>query len=291
MRWLLQGGPDAIKHKERIHPIVTFFFHYVVVAAGMRIAHDAIVDAVYGNYDTGKCETSSETLGRRRFFVARFLAIYFLAYFCIRLALRWREKPYKFYSEFYGQTFLCSVTIFNSALGFHCNRPIIAQAFCVAVGIDQLLWYFDIAGYLFFGTFPIGVCKYLFKPGSTWLDRITSSHHLWTIPLVLWVCGGVFHWLALPLSFIVVPLNVIISHAMTPIAIRIPGKDDEEDLYLNVNLSHEVWADIKLKILMIGEVPYAVRLICWWYILNTVIFGLLYGFSILVSDRSNQTLC
>ena len=62
----------------------------------------------------------------------------------------------------------------------------------------------------------------------------------WKIPLVLWVCGGVFHWLALPLSFIVVPLNVIISHAMTPIAIRIPGKDDEEDLYLNVNLSHEV---------------------------------------------------
>lgn len=295
MRWFLQGGPDAKKHKERTHPIVTFIFHYVAVTAVIFFAHDALVDAVspyLGNSDRKECVVSSDMI-RRRQIVGRFLAIYFSLYFCVRLALQRKSKPYLFYAEFYQQTFMCSVTVANSAFGFYCNRPIVAQAFCVAVGIDQLLWYFDIVGFLFLGTFPIGVCKYLFKPGSNWINRITSSHHLWTIPLVLWVSGGVFHWLALPLSFVLVPISVFISHSMTPVAIRTSKEDDGQDLYLNINLSHEMWADVKLRIFLIGErkFPYVVRLISWWYILNILTFSILCGISKVTTGGSTTSIC
>jgi len=140
--WLLQEGPNARKHKEWIHPIVTFVVHYAVVTTSMIFVHDALVDAVSkqnGNTDEKECIVSPELI-RRRQIVARFLAMYFLLYFCVRLALRWKDQRYLFYSEFYQSTFMCSVTIVNASFSFFYNRPIVAQAFCIAIGIDQLLW-------------------------------------------------------------------------------------------------------------------------------------------------------
>ena len=142
MRWLLQEGPDAKKHKGRAHPIITFFLHYTIVTASAFFAHDVFAVAArtkFGNPDDKECGASSEMM-RRWHIVGAFLAFYFFFYFLIRLGLQWRSKPYQLYSEFYQQTFMCSVTIFNSALGFHYDRPIISQSFCIAVGIDQLLW-------------------------------------------------------------------------------------------------------------------------------------------------------
>lgn len=142
MRWLLQEGPDAKKHKERAHPITTFVLHYVVVTSTTFFAHDALVDAAsqrMGNNFSKECSSSSEMMKRRQI-VGLFLAIYFWIYFCVRLTLQRKSKAYLFYCEFYQQTFMCSVTIINSALSFLFNRPIVSQAFCVAVGIDQLLW-------------------------------------------------------------------------------------------------------------------------------------------------------
>ena len=93
------------------------------------------------------------------------------------------------------------------------------------------------------GTFPAGVCKYLLR--NNWINRITSCHHLWTIPLVFWGCGGVFHWLAVPLSGIIIILNVLLSRWMTPISIENLGdEDDEKYLYLNINLSHEMVSSV-----------------------------------------------
>jgi len=241
-RWLLQQGPDAKKHKGPAHPIITFVLHYIVVTVSAFFAHDVFVVwtlKYFGNSDDKECTVSPE-MRRRRRIVGIFLASYFSFYFCIRLALQWKSKPYKLYSEFYQQTFMCSMTIFNSALSLYCDRPIVSHAFCILVGMDQLMWYIDIVGYILLGAFPIGVCKYLFKPGFNWVNRFTSSHHLWTIPLVLWSSGGNFHWLALPLSFVLVPVTVFMSRCMIPVAIRSPKEHGEQDLYLNINLSQEM---------------------------------------------------
>ena len=141
MRWLLQEGPDAKKHKGRTHPIITFVIHYIVVIATTFFAHDVLVDALAPNLrePNHECHDSTETI-RRRQNVGRFLATYFCLYFCARLFHQWKSNPHLMYSEFYGQTFMCSVTIASSAISFCYNKPIVSQAFCIAVGIDQLLW-------------------------------------------------------------------------------------------------------------------------------------------------------
>jgi len=128
-----------MKHKEGIHPIVTFLFHYGVVGTAVPFAHDILIDT-FSKADGLKCIISLE-MNRRRQYTARFLATYFILYFCVRLARRRKGKSYLFYSEFYSITFNCSVTIVMSALSFYSNRPIVAQAFCIAVGMDHLMWW------------------------------------------------------------------------------------------------------------------------------------------------------
>jgi len=140
--WLLQGGPNAAKHRGKAHPLVTFFLHYAVVAWATVAAHDWMVEKWTVEDAATTCTPTS-----RRQFVGMFMAVYFVLCFSWRLALRW-QSPVDFYIEFYKQTFLCSVTIFHAALGLSTNRTILAQSFCVAVGIDQILWYVDLLGYL-----------------------------------------------------------------------------------------------------------------------------------------------
>ena len=138
MRWLIQEGPDAKKHKEWAHPVVTFVIHYALVISATFYAHDVIVDWASRNLKE-ECDVPSERIQRRQL-VGQFLGLYFLMYFAIRLALQWNSKPYLFNVVFYEQTFMCSATIVSSALGFCFHRPLISQAFCITVGIDQLLW-------------------------------------------------------------------------------------------------------------------------------------------------------
>ena len=151
--WLSQEGPTSRKHKECIHPVVTFVVHYIIVINIIIIVHDALVHttSVYFEEDgvnkivdedtNYNCIESSILIIRRKY-VAWFFALYFFLCLSVRLALQWKTKQsYKFYCEYYQMTFLCSVTIMNVSIGFFLNRPIIAQSFCLAVGIDQFLWY------------------------------------------------------------------------------------------------------------------------------------------------------
>mmetsp|Transcript_34317 Transcript_34317/g.38417 ORF Transcript_34317/g.38417 Transcript_34317/m.38417 type:complete len:298 (-) Transcript_34317:818-1711(-) len=296
--WLSQEGPTSRKHKEWMHPVVTFVVHYISVINLIIIVHDALVHTTSVYFEKGNVNDivdedtinnciESSILIRRQKYVACFFALYFFLCLGVRLALQWKTKQsYTFYCEYYQMTFLCSVTIMNVSISFFFNRPIIAQSFCLAVGIDQFLWYFDLAGYFLCGIFPAGVCTYLSR--NNWVHRITSSHHLWTIPLVFWGCGGVFHWLAIPLSGIVIILNVFLSRWMTPISIL--GEDDEKSLYLNINLSHEMWRDVTF-FNPTPYAPYLVRLIFWWYLTNVIVFAILCGISRLFYYGSNSTTC
>ena len=268
-------------------------------------------------------------LVRRQRTVAKFLTLYIIWYFGFRLKIHHQQQQQQqlqqqygqesslvaWTVEFYRQTFLCSGTLVLSCVGFWTERPIIASAHIVAVGIDQLLWYVDLLGYFLFtkGKFIIGCTRYLFWDGTTWSSRLTSTHHLWTIPLVLWACRGI-DILALPLSFVVVTTNVLLSRWLTPIRIDIPpvaedeliSKTSQQDnnncsrninddqssrsplppktttklttsLYLNLNLAHELWSDIPFKFLRYGEesIPYLIRLLVVWFICNTLVYGLL----------------
>ena len=129
--------------------------HYSCVAISTVLVHDWMVDLYKTSYlsdDDGSCLLFP--LHRRN--VGQFLALYFICYQSWRLALVRNEPPAALYCEFYRQTFLCSVTIFNAAVGLYSNRPIIATSFCVAVGIDQLLWYVDLIVYF---TWYVDFCR------------------------------------------------------------------------------------------------------------------------------------
>jgi len=142
IRWLREEGPKASKHRGKWHPLTTFVLHYGIVTAVTMSVHDwwlSMQDIPLLPFCTG------DDAGRQQS-VGIFLGIYFLVFFICRLILRWKDPDY--YIEFYKQTFLCSVTIFQGAIGFYTNRPILAQSFCVAVGIDQILWYVDLLGYI-----------------------------------------------------------------------------------------------------------------------------------------------
>jgi hypothetical protein len=98
----------------------------------------------------------------------------------------------------------------------------------------------------------------------------------------MWTTEG-FHFLALPLSGVVVTVNVFLSRWMTPISIRFHGKD-EKDLYLNLNMAHELWTDIQFEFLLVGQevLPYVIRLLIGWFLCNILVFGFLYGLSLLI---------
>ena len=176
--WLSEEGPTSRKHKGFIHPVVTFIVHYISVINIIIFVHDALIHSttttttttttasIYyekansdvninvnnnknGNdSENNNCIDYSIMIKRRQQYIACFLALYFCICLCVRLALQWKnikqqskQSYYKIYCEFYRMTFLCNVTIINVSISFFYNRPIIAQSFCLAVGIDQFLWY------------------------------------------------------------------------------------------------------------------------------------------------------
>jgi len=146
----------------------------------------------------------------------------------------------------------------------------------------------------FSGKFPVGVAKYLTWPQTTWATRVTCTHHLWTLPLLLSTSGGQVPPSALGLSFVFMVLNVCLSRAMIPLdvnqSVRVPqiqagsNNQDEKNFklikqskYLNVNLSHELWKDIKIGILQINyDNPpvflYLFRLLWRWQCFNTIVY-------------------
>jgi hypothetical protein len=82
------------------------------------------------------------------------------------------------------------------------------------------------------------------------------------------------HLISLPLSGFVVVSNVLLSRWMTPHSIAV-GKEIK---YLNINMAHELWTDIKMKFLLVYEdrFPYLVRLFVIWFTFNSIVFGLLF---------------
>lgn len=193
----------------------------------------------------------------------------------------------------YEFCWLCNVTLVMSAWAFVTGRPVLACAYAITVGIDQLLWYVDVIGFVCTGKFVVGVAKYLTWPGqSGWTSRITCTHHFWTIPAILYAFGAEsrprLHALSLPLSFVCMATNVVLSRWLIPSHVEFLINDDDGKVlsiahkYLNVNLSHELWKDITFDFLQInhGNPPvalYLFRLLWRWQGFNVLVFVFLYG--------------
>eukprot|EP00934_Nitzschia_sp_Nitz4_P003352 Nitzschia sp. Nitz4//scaffold3_size479765//182901//183505//NITZ4_000075-RA/size479765-snap-gene-0.127-mRNA-1//1//CDS//3329550683//3342//frame0 len=136
--WLFSRGPADPKHQSKLHPLVVFLLHYSIVAVATVSSHDSFLPSPL---DLGKNCTNPS----RQFRVGIFMWVYFICFMACRFYLYWNQQ---FYIELYKQTFLCSLTVFHTALGLSTGRPVLAEAFCIAVGIDQLLWWVDLGSYV-----------------------------------------------------------------------------------------------------------------------------------------------
>jgi hypothetical protein len=257
LSWLSQGGPYHLKHQHwRWHPIAVVLVHYVVTAIVSIVFHDLLLRLAgltplpLSSPTTTTCAVTQQEqppLFRLPLLsttvVAHGLIVYatwLLLWRTVVVAGRRTDTSCKQGSgshqqqqsknttsvtaaaavaaALYEYCWLCNVTLWMGALALYTHRPVLATAYCVTVGIDQLLWYVDILGYfLTGGRFVVGVAKYLIWPGNGhWTTRITCTHHLWTIPVLLGAVRGRMHSATLPLSAIVMTTNVLLSRWMIP---------------------------------------------------------------------------
>lgn len=177
--WLAHGDPRDPKHFGWLHPVSVFVVHYFLMFVTILPAHDGLVE--YYNFhkdgdatkmgDAGSILSASSctvdsTLQTLRDVTAVFLAAY--AAFVIVWRVFFRQEPgHKsgpVWYMLYDYCWLCNVSLWMGGWALHTGRPILAQALCVAVGIDQLSWYVDLIGYGLTRKWPIGCAKYLTWP-------------------------------------------------------------------------------------------------------------------------------
>ena len=279
-QWLQQDELHE-KHRRWRHPTVALFVHYIVVGLVSFSSHDWIVTNA----------SLQQPKLQQQIIIPFCLMAYATAILLWRLVI-FAPNTYILYEY----CWLCNVTLHLSAAALYFQRPLIAQACCVTVGIDQLLWYVDLLGFVWTGGHcPIGVAQYALQPETSWASRITATHHLWTIPLLLYATDtytvnsnnqGLSVW-ALPLSAILMVANVAASRFLTPHTVlhldasssKSPTKTRKA---INVNLAHALWKDITFDCLQINyDHPtvwvYLWRLLWRWQAFNTLVFLVLRG--------------
>lgn len=249
--------------------------HLALVLAGSFAIHDMVV---------GSPETSPDAIFSRLTSPSQryeCISSFFLVYYVFMIGLRCSAAA-DLRVPVYEVCWACNSAMLLSVFGPLTNRPLLASGGAIAVCIDQVLWYVDLLGYAAVRKFPVGVAKYLLWPETSNARRATSTHHLFTIPLVLWQVGGL-HLKALPISYGLVALHVILSRLLTPHVIFVKGGDDGKAMipqYLNLNLAHEVWRDIKFKFLQI-TVPnpfvYLPNLLVRWLLFNSIVFAAIFA--------------
>jgi hypothetical protein len=316
--WLSEKGSADVKHRGWHHPIAVCLLHYAVVFAVTFWTHDLLVRNLTTTSTTSSPNTQQVVANNSSIHypaqedaneepVSNRVGVVDIVCPCLLLysvwLLMWRlahHQPRHFGNcVLYEYCWLCNMTLNLSAVGLYCQRPVIAGACCVVVGIDQLLWYVDLTAYFLTGKFPVGVSKYVFWEGTNWKTRITCTHHIWTIPVLLYTSRGL-HWISFPLGIVIMITNVLLSRWMTPLHVVLPpafddlndddtkiklkdnpGSTPNDKKYLNVNLSHELWKDISIRQLQIHLDNPPVRVYLWrllwrWTVFNALVFGALY---------------
>ena len=308
IKYLNQSGPTHPKHggglqschqsaaafssSFPIHPLLAFIIHYSIAIPSIFIVHDTFFIPA---------EESSEETILRQMNISRFIFIYTCILFSTRCVSSFNAGRLRQHAVLYELTWLCNSTLVMGCITLGAfafvngwlfrRRPLVATACCISVSIDQVLWYVDLVGYISGGKFPVGVMKYLTWSQTLWIDRLTCTHHLWTIPTIIYASNVELGLDSFLLSVCIVTIKVCLSRWLTPHCIQVSKGDDgsgkEETLakqndpqrfrYLNVNLCHELWRDISFSLLQIShDKPpgwlYLWRLLWRWQLFNYLVF-------------------
>jgi len=241
--WLLNPNPKDTKHLSWPHPAAVM----LIGAIGTVIFCWYFAPLIEFFFPT----TTGSIPDYIRTRVGWFLFIYLFGLIKIKVDATGACALYEF-------LWACNIAFLMSICGLYWNKPNLVGASIVVIAIDQMLWYIDIGCYLTIGKFPIGVAKYLTWPENKLPKKIFSMHHLWFIPVLMYVmahCGG----LRIVSFFISLLLTLILtaySRLTIPKGIYLPELKHEH--YLNINLSWEVWKDIK-GFSRVDKMPFLMR--------------------------------
>jgi hypothetical protein len=294
LQWLSQEGPYSPKHYydystglgDPTHCCTVLVFYYAVVATVSITSHDFLLQTLTSSSISTTTLFTNGSVSNTGFGIAMFLLGYALfnltwRIFFMKKAKQDVTRTTTTSSILYEYCWMCNVSLVMGALGILTNRPLVLWGYCAVVALDQSLWYVDlgVAAFTLGRVFPVGVAKYIMWEDATWSSNIGCTHHLWTIPLLLYATtltsSSERHYspcmeslIVLTLALIYPTLNVILSRWLIPSHIYAPvevdtkqeskGKDPKKSsghvdnkeeghlIYMNVNLSYEFWKDVKL---------------------------------------------
>lgn len=141
IQWL-QQNPKSTKHGGYLHPIVACMIHYMITFTFVVNVHDKILQSYYpllSKFNENSPNTSSHAQQ-----IGYFVAIYIVIFYSTRVILADNDLVRK--ASIYEYTWMCNTTLCFGAFGLLTHRPMVPMAFCVAVCIDQVLWYVDLIG-------------------------------------------------------------------------------------------------------------------------------------------------
>ena len=154
LQWLRQSGPSSPKHRHGwAHPITACLLHYALIVPSTIYFHDVFILRLIAAFEDVDGQSPHMCMYDRTGHVvtSNFLGCY------AAILLLWRlitmggtstgSSPYR-RAVLYEYTWLCNTTLVMAAIAIRTCRPVLATSFCVAVSVDQLLWWVDLLGWL-----------------------------------------------------------------------------------------------------------------------------------------------
>jgi len=261
LEWLSNGGPQHPKHRGWHHPFVVSLVHYTLVFLSVIPAHDWMVAQYYhSDHPEPSCQVE-EALQNQRTLAAMWFFTYAFALIICRLffkePLPGQKKKPVVWAVLYDYCWICNVTLSMGGWALYSGRPILHLKCTFLVFLQ--------AG-----------------------KAVSSAHYLWTIPLLLCVSRtGALHILSFPLSLVYGTVDVVLSRLMKPLYIDHPFAVPK---YLNINMSHEMWKDVKFGFMHRVAVMFQM-IVLIGDAFNSIIFPVLYALSYLVSAGSESRIC
>ena len=160
---------SATKHPP-LHPFLAFCTHYAFVIPTTFLVHDTFFDANNTGYNDERHHhriqfenIANRAVEQRQTQISKFLLFYVTFLFGTRYLSSYHAGRLRQHAVLYELTWFCNCTLVLGFLSFgglsydmesiifkwfFRRRPLVATSCCVAVSIDQVLWYVDLVVWL-----------------------------------------------------------------------------------------------------------------------------------------------
>jgi len=169
----------------------------------------------------------------------KFVGVLLLVYYAGMMTTRYQHRGYYAFAD---TLWACNLNILLAAGAILFGCAPLLGATINSVIIPHALWVIDAISYVFTGGFPIGLAAYIAWPETSFAELISSTHHIWFVPLTLAILhknGGV------PLSSWPISVGLIFPVLMA--SLLFPEEiilENGEPYYLNLNMAHGWWRDM-----------------------------------------------